>query len=198
MSKLKQFSLSKLTSQIEQSLSSSFQELQRRSTHSSSLSGELSSQWLSKCPTSEDFTFTPSQLKTLLAKRLPTPTHTYAPGSKCKCGKSLDDGGSHTPSSCSVDGSLHNIHNSVLRVTDQAARSHGLNSTLELTTLSPATGDLSEKRPGTTATSWPSEKSLRVTDLAVASPESKSTVYSSDPMSTDPLRLLKKKRAPKN
>jgi hypothetical protein len=130
MSKLKQFSVNKFTSQLKQSLSSNFQAIQRRIIHFSSLSGELSSQWLSKCPTSEDFTFTSSQFKILLAKRLSIPTHTYVPGSKCKCKKSLDDDGSHISSSCSVGGSLHNTHNSVLRVIDQAAKSHGLNSTL--------------------------------------------------------------------
>ena len=106
-------------------------------------------------------------------KRLSTPIHTYVLDSKCtgtKCKKSLDDDGSHIPSSCSVGGSLHSTHNSALCATDQAARSSGLNSALELTTFSPTGEDISEKRPDTTATSWPTEKSLRVIDLAITNP----------------------------
>ena len=110
MSKLKQFSASRYTSELSQSLSSNFQLFQRATTHSSSLVEDLSSQRLSKCPTSEDFTLTTDQLKTLLAWRLSTPTHTYTPGSKCPCGARLGDSGVQTSSSCSKGRSLHTTH----------------------------------------------------------------------------------------
>ena len=62
--------------------------------------------------------------------------------------------------------------------------------TLELTTFSPATADLSEKRPDTTDTNWPTEKSLRMI-------VSKSIVNSNNPVSVDPLRILKQRELQK-
>ena len=72
----------------------------------------------------------------LLSKRLMLPLHTFVRGSKCRCGKLVDESGDHFTSSCNVGSSLHNIHNSVLRTVDRAARSHGLSITLELATFS--------------------------------------------------------------
>ena len=54
MSKLRDFSEAKLTSELASSAPDS-QDLTRKKAYSSSLSGDLSSQWASKCPTSDDF-----------------------------------------------------------------------------------------------------------------------------------------------
>ena len=126
------------------------------------------------------------------------PIHTYAPGSKCACGTSLDSSGSHTSSSCSLGRSLHTIHNTVLRVTDQAERNQGLNTVLELTSFSSESDLPSEKRPDLTTTSWPLGKSLRVADLAVTNPVSQTFPYSSTPVSLHPERLLKKREVQKS
>ena len=68
-----------------------------------------------------------------------------------------------------------------------------LSSALELTYFSPASDPTAEKRPDTATASWPSGKSLRVIDLAITSPVSQSTPYSSSPTSIGPQRLLKKR-----
>ena len=84
-----------------------------------------------------------------------------------------------------------------IRVTDQAARSQGLNSALELTSVSPTSDPTTEKRPDVATASWPSGESLRVTGPATASPVSQSTPYSPTPTSIDPERLLKKRESKK-
>ena len=124
---------------------------------------------------------TSDQLRVLLSKRLMAPLHTFARGSKCRCGESVDESGSHFTSSCSVGSSLHSTHNSALRTVDRAARSHGLSTTLELATFSSPHDPLSDKRPDLVTTSWPSGSSLKVTDLAVASPVSSTLQYSLAP-----------------
>jgi hypothetical protein len=68
---------------------------------------------------------------------------------------------------------------------------------LELVNFSAATEDLNQKRPDITITNWPIQKSLRMIDLAITNPVSKSIVYSNDPLSVDPLRLLKKRELQK-
>ena len=133
-----------------------------------------------------------------LARRLMTPTHTYVPGSKCPCGSSLDSSGSHISSSCSQDRSLHTVHNTVLRVTDPAARSQGLNTVLELTSFSSESDLPREERPDLTTTSWPLGKSLKVADLALASPVSQAFQYSSTKVPFHPERLLKKREVQKS
>ena len=99
-------------------------------------------------------------------------THT-----KCPCGASLDDSGTHTSPSCSKDRSLQAVRSSVLRAADQAARSQGLSAALELTSFSPLSGHSSKKRPDLATASWPAGKSLKVIDLAVANPVPPSTQY---------------------
>ena len=113
------------------------------------------------------------------------------------CGSSLGESGTHTSSSCNQDRSLHTVHSSVLRVVDQAARSQGLSTTLELTSFSSATDLPSEKRLDLTVASWLLGKSLRATDLAVTSPVSQSFYYAPSSTSLHPERLLKKRELQK-
>jgi len=196
MSKLRDFSATKFISELSSSTPDP-QDLIKKKVYFSSLSGELSSQWLNKCPTSDDFTLTADQFRVLLFKRLMVPLHTFVRGSKCRCGKSIDESGNHFSSSCNVGSSLHNIHNSVLRTVDKAARSHGLNTTLELATFSSPHDPLSDKRPDLVVTNWPSGNSLKVIDLAVTNPVSSTLQYSLTPNLLDHQRLLKKREAQK-
>ena len=130
VSLLRQLSVSKFTSDLSNSTSTDQKVLRQKTVHSSSLTGDLSSQWLCKCSTVEELTFTPDKLQVLLARRTMVPTHTYTSGSKCPCGKLLGDSGNHTSSFCSKDKSLHVVHSTVLRAVDKAARSEGLSTTL--------------------------------------------------------------------
>ena len=67
VSKLRQFSVNSLTSELAQSFSSDPEALRKKSAFSS-LSGDLSFQWVSKCPTPGDFTLTADQFRVLLAR----------------------------------------------------------------------------------------------------------------------------------
>ena len=193
MSKLREFSTNKYISDLTQSLPNDQQGLRKKIIHFNSLTGDLSSQWLNKCPTTDDFTFTSDQFRILLARRLMIPVHTFTPGSKCPCGKNLDDTGNHISSFCNKDRSLHTIHNTVLRVLDRAARSQGLNTTLELNSFSSPNDEPNEKRPDLTITNWPTGNSIKIIDLAITNPVSDSIQYSATPISLDPERLLKKR-----
>jgi len=196
MSRFKQFSLDSFQSKLAKVFTDQ-QTLRKKMVYFSSLSGELSSQWLNKCPTKEEFTLTPDQFRVLIARRIMVPIHTYTVGSKCSCGTFLDDSGTHITSSCNKDSSLHIIHNSVLRSIDKAARSQGLNSTLELSSFSSDFDNPSEKRPDITITNWPQGKSLKVIDLAITNPVSPTQSYIQTPSALDPERLLKKREIQK-
>ena len=84
-----------------------------------------------------------------LSRRRMIPVHTFVPGPKCSCGSPLGDSGSDASSACNKDRSLHTTHNTVLRTLDKAARSHGLNTTLELSSFSSPHDLLSDKRSDT-------------------------------------------------
>ena len=92
---------------------------------------------------------------------------------------------------------MYSAHNTALRTVGKAARSQGLSTTLELSSLSSPHDLLSDKRPDLTTTSWPTGSALKVTDLAVTSPASDAHQYSSTPSSLDPQRLLKKRESQK-
>ena len=193
MSKLREYSTNKYITDLTQSLPNDQQGLRKKIIHFNSLTGDISSQWLlNKCPTSHDFTFTSDQFRILLARRLMIPVHTFTPGSKCPCGKNLDDAGNHISSFCNKDRSLHTIHNTVLRVLDRAARSQGLHTAMELSSFSSPTDVPNEKRPDLTITNWPTGNSIKIIDLAITNPVSDSIQYSATPISLDPERLLKK------
>jgi len=198
MSKLREFSTNKYISDLTQSLPNDQQGLRKKIIHFNSLTGDLSSQWLNKCPTTDDFTFTSDQFRILLARRLMIPVHTFTPGSKCPCGKNLDDdAGNHISSFCNKDRSLHTIHNTVLRVLDRAARSQGLNCTMELSSFSSPTDEPNQQRPDLTITNWPTGNSIKIIDLAITNPVSDSIQYLATPISLDPERLLKKREIQK-
>ena len=197
MSKLREYSTNKYITDLTQSLPNDQQGLRKKIIHFNSLTGDLSSQWLNKCPTSDDFTFTSDQFRILLARRLLIPVHTFIPGSKCPCGKNLDDAGNHISSFCNKDRSLHTIHNNVLRTIDLAGRNQGLNLVMELSTFSSPTDDPNEKRPDITITNWPTGNSIKIMDLAITNPVSDSIQYSATPISLDPERLLKKREQQK-
>ena len=84
-----------------------------------------------------------------------------------------------------------------LTAAGKAARSHGLSTSLELSTFSSPHDPVSDKRPDLAITSWPSGSSLKATDLATTSPASSSLLYSLTPSSLDYQRLLKKREAQK-
>ena len=125
------------------------------------------------------------------------PVHTYTPGSKCPCGKNMDEFGSHIVSRCNKDSSLFNIHNSVLRTIDKASRSHGLISTLELTQFSSVNQPANEKRPDLTVSNWPNGNPNKVIDLAIVDCVSPSTNYRNTDASLNPDVLLKKRESQK-
>ena len=193
MSKFKQYSIDHYINILTQSLPNDQQTLRKKIVHFRSLlDGDLSSQCFERCPTSDDFTFTPEQFRIILSRRLMIPVHTYTPGTKCPCGKNMDEYGSHISSRCNKDSSLFNIHNSVLRTIDNACRSQGLFSILELTHSNLNQPD-NEKRPDLTVSNWPNGNPNKVIDLAIVDCVSHTVNYRNTEASLNPNVLLKKR-----
>ena len=150
---------------------------------------DLSSQWLSRCPASSEFTLTTEEPQVFLSSRLMTPAPPLAPGTKCPCKEEVDPYGVHLTSTCSRDGSLHSTHSAVLGTTAQAGRHFGYKVELEVSHHLQGSDSDSHKRPGTKTTSW-SQGEVTM-DLAVCSPVSVATQLSLAAAS-DPGRLARK------
>jgi hypothetical protein len=144
---------------------------------------------LSRCPTTEDFTFTTEQFQVSLFSRLMIPVPSFVSGSKCPCKKENDPFGIHLTSRSNKDGSLHRIHDAVLGTISKAGKHFGYKVELEINQLLNA-NDHNHKRPGIKITNWPDGEI--VIDLAISNPISMSTDLSLN-AANDPDRLLRKR-----
>jgi hypothetical protein len=89
-------------------------------------------------------------------------------------------------------------YTTLLRTIDEACRSHGLSSTLELNQFSTQDQPANEKRLDLNVSNWPNGNPNKVIDLAIVDCVSPSTNYRNTDASLNPDVLLKKRENQKN